>query len=140
MLWTLTPIERLAPEFGPIPGLHGKKLPPLRASEQWHYMLLPKEGERILYGIDQDSYVAQIAKEMDCEAGIGELLRIGWRRGWKRGWKILPAWMFVSQVNVKFRLRGPWRWEGAADVLHGELWTIVQRNGGFIGGSFSFLE
>jgi len=136
MLWTLTLIERLAPEVT-IPGLRGERLPQLKASEQWHYMLLPKAGERISYGIDHDSYVAQLAKDMDCDAGVGDLLRISWRRGWRRGWNLLPAWMFVSQVNTKFRLRGPWKWEGgkenAAEVVHTELWSIVQRNGGFIG-------
>lgn len=137
MLWTLTIIEHLTPEVA-IPGLYGKKLPALKASEQWHYMLQPKEGERIHYGIDHDSYVAQIAKDMDCDAGMRDLLKISWSRGWRLGWNIIPTWMFVSQVNTKFRLRGPWKWEGAADVLHTELWSIVQRNGGFTGQSFLF--
>lgn len=140
MLWTLTLIEHLSPEIR-IPDLYGKRLPELKASEQWHYILQPKEGERINYGIDHDSYVAQLAKDMDCDAGLWDLLKVSWKRGWRRGWNVIPTWMFVSQVNTKFRLRGPWKWEdgdAAAEVLHTELWGVVQRNGGFIGEFFFF--
>ncbi len=132
MLWVLHMVQQLEPSAH-IPGLHGDSLPELGVGEQWHYMLTKGPDDRIQYGIDHDSYIYQMARDMDCAPTISELLAISWQRGWKKGWNILPAWAFVSQINTKFRMRGPWRWDGAADVVHGELWQLVERNGGFIG-------
>jgi dimethylaniline monooxygenase (N-oxide forming) len=134
MLWILTMVQHLDPSV-PIPGLVRKGLPDLRVTEQWHYMLRREPGNRVGYGVDHDSYVYQLACDMDCAPSFLELLGISWRRGWETGWNIIPTWAFVSQVITKFRLRGPWKWDGAADVLHGELWTLVERNGGFLGES-----
>ena len=134
MLWVSNMVQRLEPSAR-IPGLLGKALPKLRTSEQWHYMLTRDSDNRINYGVDHDSYAYQLAVDMDCAPSFTELLAISWCRGWVRGWNIIPTWAFVSQVNTKFRLRGPWKWDGAADVLHGEMWTLVERNGGFIGTS-----
>lgn len=135
MLWTIAMVRRFQPSVG-IPGLAGNDLPKLRATEQWHYQLLRGPDNRIQYGVDHDSYVYQLACDMDCAPTFSEMLAISVQRGWKKGWNLIPTWAMVSQVNTKFRLRGPWRWDGAADVLHGELWTLVERNGGFVGESW----
>ena len=120
-------VQRLEPAAGLPP------LPPLRRRDQWHYALARGPEDRIQHGIDHDSYVYQLALDMGAAPGVTDLARISWRRGWRRGWNIIPSWAFVSQVNPKFRLVGPWRWDGAADVLHGEMWSLVQKNGGFVG-------
>jgi len=127
MLWARPLVQRLEPAAGLPP------LPPLRRRDQWHYTLARGPEDRIQHGIDHDSYVYQLALDMGAAPGVTDLARISWRRGWRRGWNIIPSWAFVSQVNPKFRLVGPWRWDGAADVLHGEMWSLVQKNGGFVG-------
>ncbi|KAI1337668.1 hypothetical protein F5Y15DRAFT_417808 [Xylariaceae sp. FL0016] len=132
MLWVTKLIQQLQPSI-PMSSLSCRSLPELRQTEQWHYMLTRDADDRITYGIDHDSYVHQLACDLGCAPSIVDLLRISWARGWRNGWNIIPAWAFTSQINTKFRLRGPWYWEGAADVLHGEIWTLVERNGGFTG-------
>ncbi|KAK3681558.1 hypothetical protein B0T22DRAFT_298410 [Podospora appendiculata] len=134
MLWVVNMVQRFEPT-ATIPGLVAGKnrLPALRARDQWHYMLLRDAKDRVRDVIDHDSYVYQLACDMDCAPSITDLVQISWQRGWKRGWNILPCWALVSQINTKFRLRGPWAWDGAADVVHGELWTIIERKGSVIG-------
>lgn len=52
----------------------------------------------------------------------------------KGAWYKLPSvWALGANFNAKFRLRGPWRWDGAEQVLVDELWDTVERRGGFFG-------
>jgi dimethylaniline monooxygenase (N-oxide forming) len=47
-----------------------------------------------------------------------------------RGWKVALCWALSANVNPKFRMVGPWKWDGAEEVMMGEIWeTITRRRG-----------
>ncbi len=48
-------------------------------------MLTKGPDDRIQYGIDHDSYIYQMARDMDCAPTISELLAISWQRGLEEG-------------------------------------------------------
>lgn len=50
-----------------------------------------------------------------------------------RGWKLTLCWALSANVNPKFRLVGPWKWEGAKQVMETEIWATVIRRRGFFG-------
>ncbi|KAK3364607.1 hypothetical protein B0T25DRAFT_620524 [Lasiosphaeria hispida] len=105
----------------------------LDPADEPQYRLKPAETARIQYGVDHESYAYQLAVDMDAAMGVGEVLREGWGYG-TDGWYKLPlVWALGANFNAKFRVRGPWRWEGAREVLVGELWETVARRGGFFG-------
>ena len=50
----------------------------------------------------------------------------------REGWKVAFTWAMGPNFNSKFRLVGPWRWDGARDVMRKELWDVVKRSGGVV--------
>lgn len=92
---------------------------------QDHYKLHHPPGSRIQYGVDHESYAYQLALDMGSAASIGEVLGMGW--------KVAVTWALGANVNVKFRLVGPWKWEGAGKVMETEIWETVSRRRGFFG-------
>jgi dimethylaniline monooxygenase (N-oxide forming) len=114
---------------------------PLLARDEGHYRLLSPPGSRITYGVDHETYAYQLALDMGSAPSFSEIVRAGWRAGpptlrtggtgmW---WKVPVIWAAGAQFNVKFRIRGPWRWDGAVGVLGVELWETISRRGGFLG-------
>ncbi|KAI1497625.1 hypothetical protein F5X99DRAFT_432873 [Biscogniauxia marginata] len=69
--------------------------------------------------------------------GVGGDRGLGWRWRWR--WRIPLTWALGANFNTKFRLRGPWKWDGAAEVMAGELWDTVARREIFFG-MFWFLS
>lgn len=99
-----------------------------------HYRLIPPRGFSINYGVEHEAYAYQLALDIGGSAGFWEVLRAGWTGSSQGSWYKLPlVWALGSNYNVKFRLRGPWQWEGAEKVLVGELWNTIERRGGFVG-------
>ena len=43
------------------------------------------------------------------------------------GITVLASWALGPNFNTKFRLVGPWRWDGASKLMRGELWAVVRR-------------
>jgi dimethylaniline monooxygenase (N-oxide forming) len=125
----------LRPSFGAIPPLAELQAQlwvvnllgqlPTQLSRQDHYKLHHLPGSRIDYGVDHESYAYQLACDMGSAAGFIEVLGMGW--------KIALAWALSAQVNPKFRLTGPWKWEGAKKVMETEIWETVSRRRGFFG-------
>lgn len=106
-------------------------------SDQSHYQIEPPPGSRpyCYYGVDHESYVYQLALDMDSALGFTEVLRLG-----HRNWRIPLVWALSSNINTKFRLRGPWRWKGAEEVMVGGMWdTICRRRLFFEHFLFAFL-
>ena len=115
---------------------------PLEAKDEDHYRLHHPVDSRVKYGIDHESYVYQLGLDMDSAMGFTEILyrafweRV-WQRGdWKNGWKLPVVWALGANYNVKFRMKGPWRWTeeergggggGAEEVMETELWTMIKR-------------
>ncbi|KAK0612524.1 hypothetical protein B0T17DRAFT_543883 [Bombardia bombarda] len=109
---------------------------PLLPTDEPHYRLKMPATARIRYGVDHESYAYQLALDMDAAPSLAEILQLAWvgKTDVAGTWYKLPlVWALGANFNAKFRLRGPWRWEGAEEVLVGELWDTVERRGGFFG-------
>ncbi len=55
------------------------------------------------------------------------------------GWKVTLVWAFGANINTKFRLIGPWKWDGAEEVMKVELWSLIKRRP-FVWGELLFLS
>ena len=141
-LWVL---RLLAPErVAPAPFLSSATSTPeqrLRPEDEPHYRLTSRGGRaaRVRYGVDHESYAYQLALDVGAAPSLlsGDVLRSRGRgrgRGWS--WKLPLVCALGANFNTKFRLRGPWAWDGAADVLEGELWETVARREWFFGKSY----
>ena len=134
-LWVLHLVTALDPTIDP--SLRPPPRPLLPRDEP-HYRLLHAPGSRVGYGVDHESYAYQLALDMDSAAGFVEVVRLGWAaagglRSGHGAWRLPVVWALGANFNAKFRLRGPWRWDGAVDVLVDELWLTVARRGVFFG-------
>ncbi|KAI1493255.1 hypothetical protein F5X96DRAFT_235867 [Biscogniauxia mediterranea] len=122
--------------------------PPLDDADGSSYRLVCREGARVRYGVDHESYAYQLALDMGSAPGFADVLRLAFfgdgdgdgKRGkwWCRWrfrfrWRIPLTWALGANFNTKFRLRGPWKWDGAAEVMEGELWDTVARRELFFG-------
>jgi dimethylaniline monooxygenase (N-oxide forming) len=91
------------------------------------YALTPRAGYdffRTKLGVDQESYAYQLALDMGAAPTASHVLR-------EYGWKVFYTWAMGPNFNTKFRLVGPWAApEEAADVMRGELFSVVRRTGG----------
>ncbi|KAE9364762.1 FAD/NAD(P)-binding domain-containing protein [Stipitochalara longipes BDJ] len=125
----------LRPSFGAIPPLAELQAQlwvlnllghlPAPLSPQDHYKLQHPPGSRVKYGVDHESYAYQLACDMGSAASFTEVVGMGW--------KVAVTWALSAQVNTKFRLTGPWKWEGAKQVMETEIWQTVARRRGFFG-------
>jgi dimethylaniline monooxygenase (N-oxide forming) len=111
---------------------------PLAPDDEPHYRLLHPPGSRVQYGVDHETYAYQLALDMDSAPGALEVVGLGLVAGGNRAWRLPLTWALGANFNAKFRMRGPWRWEGAVDVMADELWETVARRGWFFGESFSY--
>jgi len=98
----------------------------LHPRDESHYRLWHLNESRIHYGVDHESYVYQLALDMDAALGALEAVRMGFGPG-ENAWRIPLVWAFGSGLNTKFRLRGPWKWSGAENVLKGEMWEQIKK-------------
>ncbi|KAL7624906.1 hypothetical protein AAE478_004120 [Parahypoxylon ruwenzoriense] len=113
---------------------------PLLPGDEPHYRLVSKENARIRHGVDHESYTYQLALDMGSALAFGEVLWLGFRTPNEGGrgnngyrWKLPLTWALGANFNTKFRLRGPWRWDGAVEVITTELWDTVARREIFFG-------
>jgi dimethylaniline monooxygenase (N-oxide forming) len=102
--------------------LAGEKLPTrLKPEDEKHYQLAQIPGARITYGVDHESYAYQLALDMDSAPGFLNVLRFF-------SPKLFVVWALGANFNTKFRLQGPWKWEGAAHLLVSEeFWMTITR-------------
>ena len=110
---------------------------PLVPEDEPHYRLRSPPNARITYGVDHETYAYQLALDMDCAPSFTEVVKAGFAvgppgRGTGIWYKLPIVWAAGAQFNAKFRLRGPWAWEGAVDVLGVELWPTISRRRGFL--------
>ena len=146
-LWVLRLLapERVAPAQYPSSSTLTMTSTPeqrLRPEDEPHYRLTSRGGRaaRVRYGVDHESYAYQLALDMDAAPSLlsGDVLRSPCQgRGWT--WKLPLVCALGANFNTKFRLRGPWAWDGAIDVLEGELWETVARREWFFGESQFYL-
>ncbi|CAH0059319.1 unnamed protein product [Clonostachys solani] len=96
-------------------------------SYELDWKLQPRAGydlSKTKGGVDHESYAYQLALD------IGAAPRVSYIMG--RGLKVCFTWAMGSNFNTKFRLVGPWKWEGAAEIIEGELFDVVKRSGGLV--------
>lgn len=133
------------PSFGAIPPLAEMqaqlwivnllaphKIPrPLSPNDESHYRLLPPKGFRITYGVDHESYAYQLAMDMASAPGLCDILRVIFSRKDNTlgdAWRLFIMWSFGANLNTKFRLQGPWQWDGAQDMfISEEFWQTITR-------------
>ncbi|KAI0835854.1 FAD/NAD(P)-binding domain-containing protein [Hypoxylon sp. FL0890] len=114
---------------------------PLLPEDEAHYRLVCKKHSRIRYGVDHESYAYQLALDMGSAPSLWDTLCLSFggesRSDAGRGsgyWYKLPlTWALGANFNTKFRLCGPWRWDGALEVMTTELWDTVSRRQMFFG-------
>ncbi|RYP08521.1 hypothetical protein DL764_001852 [Monosporascus ibericus] len=116
-LWVL---HLLAPEL----------VGPLFPEEERHYRLVSKKNARIRYGVDHESYAYQLALDMNAAPSFWSMVHMCLEGS---GWRLPLTWALGANFTAKFRLRGPWKWDGAADLMTGELWDTVARRELFFG-------
>ncbi|KAH7155181.1 hypothetical protein B0J13DRAFT_219844 [Dactylonectria estremocensis] len=133
----------IRPGFGAIPPLAEmqsmlfamnlvNRIPkPLNPDDEWHYRIIHKPDARVSYGVEHDSYAYQLAKDMEIAPSFTEVLKLSF--GTPKGWRLPYIWAAGASLNTKFRLRGPWKWDGAGEVLTGELWQTISRREGLFG-------
>ncbi|EXK77681.1 hypothetical protein FOQG_17620 [Fusarium oxysporum f. sp. raphani 54005] len=104
------------------------KLSNLKAEDEIHYKLHSKYDDRVTYGVDHESYAYQLALDMNSAPGIADIWRITQTIHITSLYRLLIIWAFGAHFNTKFRLIGPWAWEGAMEVLVSEeLWHTITR-------------
>ncbi|KAM0298665.1 hypothetical protein ACHAPM_008087 [Fusarium culmorum] len=106
----------------------------LSSREEYHFKL--HGHKRIDYGVHHESYAYQLALDMDAVPSFWDGVRVGWNAGAKHPglwWRLPVLWLTGAQFNTKFRVVGPYQWDGAVDVLGGELWETITRREGLFG-------
>ncbi|KAI1037469.1 hypothetical protein LB503_013059, partial [Fusarium chuoi] len=106
----------------------------LKPREEYHFKL--HGHKRIDYGVHHESYAYQLALDMNAVPGIWDGVRAGWAAGDKYPglwWRLPILWLAGAQFNTKFRVVGPYQWDGAVDVLGVELWETITRREGLFG-------
>lgn len=133
----------IRPGFGAIPPLAEmqsmlfamnlvNRIPkPLNPEDEWHYRIIHKPDARVQYGVEHDTYAYQLAKDIGAAPSFTEVLGISLRT--RKGWRLPYIWAAGACFNTKFRMTGPWKWDGAAEVMTGELWETIQRREGLFG-------
>ena len=104
---------------------------PLSPDDEWHYRLLHRPDARVTYGVEHESYAYQLAKDIGIAPSFTEIARLSFST--PKGWRLPYIWAAGAGFNTKFRLVGPWKWDGAGAVMTGELWETVQRRTGMWG-------
>lgn len=134
---TVSFIGFIRPSFGSIPPLAElqaqlwitlllNRLPnPIQSINIKHYLLQTSPKSRITYGVDHESYAYQLALDIGAAPSFTQVLLLGW--------KTTVSWALSANVNPKFRLVGPWQWNGAKEIMEGEVWDTITRRRFFFG-------
>jgi dimethylaniline monooxygenase (N-oxide forming) len=138
-------IGYVRPAFGAIPPLSelqgmlfvqnllGEVKNPLSPEDEPQYRTIRPPGARARFAVDHDSYAYLLACDMDIAPTFTEVIRLGFT-GKNGAWYKVPlVWAGSSNINVKFRMRGPWAWKNSVSVMESELWQTVSRRSGYFG-------
>jgi dimethylaniline monooxygenase (N-oxide forming) len=82
------------------------------------------QSGRIQYAVDHESYAYRLALDMGSAPSFSQVVA--------RGWKVAVTWAIGPSFNTKFRIVGPWKWEGSEDIMRGELYRTVMKRGGWV--------
>lgn len=124
----------------------------LRKGDEQHYQLDMSDNPRLKCGVDHESYAYQLTLDMRSAISFSEVVKLACTESFSRRgmagvsghavqgiWYKLPlTWALGANFNTKFRLCGPWTWDGAVDVVVGELWETIARRELVFGKSVPF--
>lgn len=123
-LGAIPPLSEMQAQLWIVHLLARHRIPrPLHSEDEWHYSLRSVPGARLPHGVgvDQESYAYQLALDMNAAPGFVDVVGF-------RSLKLLLVWGLGANFNTKFRLCGPWRWDGAPVVLSSdEIWATITR-------------
>ena len=109
-LWVLAVIDKLPTS------------PPVEFSYKLKFRNFRREYEEFV--VDHESYAYQLALDIGSAPSFTQVLTFGPRTAW--------TWAMGSNFNTKFRLIGPWKWDGAKEVMENELYNVVKETGAWI--------
>lgn len=132
----IPPLAELQAQLWLLNLLAPERTAKLSDRDDQHFRLHHSQGSRINYGVDHETYAYQLALDIGAAPGFWDAVRAGWSASrFQHGlWYRIPIiWAAGAQLNAKFRLKGPYAWEGAVYVLGGELWQTISRRHGLFG-------
>ncbi|KAF9070437.1 dimethylaniline monooxygenase [Rhodocollybia butyracea] len=134
-LGAIPPLSELQAQLWVLNLLAPQKIPrPLIPRDEPHYRLQHPPGSRVTYGVDHESYAYQLALDMDSAPGISDIFGVMYRKYGANTWRLPIIWALGAHFTTKFRLQGPWQWDGAQDLLvTGEFWETITRRPIFFG-------
>ena len=122
---------------------------PIQINE--NYLLKPDVDRRLDYIVDHETY-AQVLKTTRSQRVLMLMGRIcSYRLACDMGAApsilqtlafgpiVFLTWALGPNFNTKFRLVGPWKWDGAAAIIKGEHWKVIKRRKGFISKLVTFI-
>ncbi|KAK1751490.1 dimethylaniline monooxygenase [Echria macrotheca] len=126
-LGAIPPLAEMQAQLWVLHLLAPSRIPkPLHPRDEPHFRLHHPDDSRIHYGVDHESYVYQLALDMNSALGVWDVLMYS-LRGSEGAWKMPLVWAFGSNLNARFRVRGPWKWDGAEEIMKGEMWETMKR-------------
>ncbi|KAG7410312.1 Dimethylaniline monooxygenase [N-oxide-forming] 2 [Fusarium oxysporum f. sp. raphani] len=130
-LGAIPPLAEMQAQLWVLNLVAPRKLPVLNPGDEIHYKLHSKSADRVTYGVDHESYAYQLALDMNSAPGIVDIWRITRTTQiltMHSMCRLLIIWAFGAHFNTKFRLVGPWVWDGAIEVLvSDEFWHTITR-------------
>ncbi|ORY57754.1 uncharacterized protein BCR38DRAFT_353799 [Pseudomassariella vexata] len=105
----------------------------LDPDDEPHYRLITPKSARVRYGIDHESYIYQLALDMNSAPSLSQILSLACDGPRHQLWRLPLVWALGANFNTKFRLYGPWQWDGAPEILVDELWETITRRPIFFG-------
>ncbi|KAH7192886.1 dimethylaniline monooxygenase [Fusarium flagelliforme] len=100
----------------------------LQLEDEEHYRLHTKPTARVTYGVDHEIYAYQLALDMNSAPSLTDILKRASFTDLGTAFRLLVIWAFGAHFNTKFRLIGPWAWEGAEELLvSDEFWQTITR-------------
>ena len=144
-LGAIPPLAEMQAQLWTLNLLAPQQIPrPLSPSNEPHYKVLHPPGSRINYGVDHESYAYQLALDMGSAPGLMDIYRytntmaVTTSGGFGKALRMPIIWAFGAHFNTKFRLQGPWKWDGAGELLVSEeFWQTITRRPYFFGKSHS---
>ncbi|KAK0671296.1 hypothetical protein QBC41DRAFT_363349 [Cercophora samala] len=88
-LGAIPPLAEMQAQLWILKVVAPERVPELRAEDEPHYRLLHGRDSRVGYGIDHESYVYQLALDMNSATGFTEIVKRAWER---KELRLVMAW------------------------------------------------
>ncbi|KAM0360410.1 hypothetical protein ACHAP4_002487 [Fusarium culmorum] len=127
-LGAIPPLAEMQAQLWVLNLVSPHKVARLKSEDEEHYRLHTKSTDRVTYGVDHESYAYQLALDMNSAPGFTDILSRATLTNVSGTFRLLIIWAFGAHFNTKFRLMGPWAWEGAEELLvSNEFWETITR-------------